>query len=569
MNQAPRWTHLYPQHMNPDPRLPQSTVPAMFGDRVAEDPGAVALHYFGLDITRGELDRLADALATQLTSGVGVGEGDRVAVSLQNTPAFVVTLLAAWRLGAIVVPVNPMLRGRELGHLLADCTPTVLVCHPEMREVVDTARNAAGVDTAVVWSAAGDLAGDLAGDVSGGGPGWWYPAGDLPRGVSWLLDAVAAGESADGTAGPSTADRSAPDPSRPGPAPDDVALLTYTSGTTGPSKGAMSTHRNLVYEAVVSTEWFGLTGEDRILTTAPFFHITGLGLHLAIALANGIPMVLTYRFDPTTVLGLVERYRPTFTIGAITAFIALADRADPHDRGLPGMGTCFSGGAPVAQSVVERYEHDFGVYIHNIYGLTESTSACIGVPLGQRAPVDEASGALAIGVPLPGTHVRVVGDDGAELPPGSAGELVVRGPSVGTGYWNRPDETAHAFRAEGLHTGDVAVMDEDGWVFIVDRKKDLLVVSGYKVWPREVEDVLYLHPAVREAAVVGRPDEYQGESVQAFVALRSGHTVAAEELREHCRAHLSAYKCPRTVELLDDLPKTATGKILRRELRET
>ncbi|HEY0773535.1 MAG TPA: long-chain fatty acid--CoA ligase, partial [Nocardioidaceae bacterium] len=158
-------------------------------------------------------------------------------------------------------------------------------------------------------------------------------------------------------------------------------------------------------------------------------------------------------------------------------------------------------------------------------------------------------------------------ENGEEVPPGTAGELVVRGPMVGTGYWNRADETANAFRPLGLHTGDVGVMDEQGWIYIVDRKKDLLVVSGYKVWPREVEDVLYLHPAVREAAVVGRPDEYQGESVQAFVALRSGQTVTAEELQAHCRENLSAYKCPRRIDFLDDLPKTATGKILRRELK--
>jgi long-chain acyl-CoA synthetase len=279
-------------------------------------------------------------------------------------------------------------------------------------------------------------------------------------------------------------------------------------------------------------------------------------------------MVLTYRFEPATVLGLMERYRPTFTVGAITAYIALADRAEPGNEAMAAMSNAFSGGAPVAQSVVDRYERDFGVYVHNIYGLTESTSACIGVPRGQRAPVDEASGALAIGVPMPGANVCVVDESGAEVPPGTAGELVVRGPMVGTGYWNRADETTNAFRPLGLHTGDVGVMDEQGWVFIVDRKKDLLVVSGYKVWPREVEDVLYLHPAVREAAVVGRPDEYQGESVQAFVALRSGQTATAEELREHCRKNLSAYKCPRTIEFLDDLPKTATGKILRRELKE-
>jgi long-chain acyl-CoA synthetase len=501
-----------------------STVLSMFRDRVAEEPDAPALHHFGRDLSRRDVDQLSDALAHGLTH-LGVWQGDRVAISLQNTPTFVLTVLAAWKVGAIVVPVNPMLRGTELGHLLGDCEPRVFVCHPDMAPLVDEVRDATGIDVSVLSSHPDDLVVETEG-------------GTTTAEVTWA-----------------------------DPRPDDIALLTYTSGTTGPSKGSMSTHANLTYQAEASGDWFGLSDQDRMLTTAPFFHITGLGLHLAVALARGVPMVLTNRFDPDTVLRLVEDYRPTFTIGAITAFIALADRAETGHAGLSHMSTCFSGGAPVAQSVVERYERDFGVYIHNIYGLTESTSACIAVPRGRRAPVDEASGALAIGVPLPGTAVSVVDDDGAQVPPGTAGELVVRGPSVGTGYWNRPDETAHAFRDDGLHTGDVAVVDADGWVFIVDRKKDLVVVSGYKVWPREVEDVLYLHPAVREAAVVGRPDEYQGESVLAFVALRDGEHVSPDELRDHCRAHLSAYKCPRSVELLDDLPKTATGKILRRELR--
>ena len=534
----------------PHPELPATTVLAMFSERVGEQPDAPALHYFGRDFTRAEVDRLSDAAARGL-AGLGVRPGDRVAVSLQNTPEFVLCLLASWKLGGIVVPVNPMLRGKELSHLLADCEPRAFVCHPQMQEVVDEALHATGVELTVLWSHPQDSAGEVPGP-------WPGPAAVAQKTSARTLTDLLAGTTDAGTGSLAAAL----------PRPDDVALLTYTSGTTGPSKGAMSTHANLVYQAVVSGGWFGLTDRDRILTTAPFFHITGLGLHLAVGLGNGIPMVLTYRFEAGTVLGLVERYRPTFTIGAITAFIALADRAGPANQALGQMSNCFSGGAPVAESVVERYERDFGVYVHNIYGLTESTSACISVPRGTRAPVDQSSGALAIGVALPDTRVKVVGDDGEELPPGAAGELVVHGPMVGTGYWNRPEETTHAFRADGLHTGDVAVIDDQGWVYIVDRKKDLLVVSGYKVWPREVEDVLYLHPAVREAAVVGRPDEYQGESVHAFVALRSGQSATAEELVEHCRQNLSAYKCPRVIEFLGDLPKTATGKILRRELKE-
>ena len=534
------WTRLYPEHVTADPVLPETTVPAMFRERAAEDADAVALHYFGRDITRGELEQLSDATARGLAQH-GVTQGERVAISLQNTPAFAILLLATWKLGAIVVPVNPMLRGKELSHLLGDCTPRVLVCHPEMSEVVEAVGTSD--ELTVVWSGPRDFAGDL--------PGPWQPTGTAPEGTT-LSDLLVAGDLPDQE-----------------PGPGDTALLTYTSGTTGPSKGSMSRHANLVYQAVASAEWFRIGAGDKILTTAPFFHITGLGLHLAVGLAQGIPMVLTYRFDPGSVLALLDRYRPSFTVGAITAFIALADRAEPGDAGVSALHTSFSGGAPVAQSVVERYEQDFGVYVHNIYGLTESTSACIGVPLGTRAPVDEASGALAIGIPMPGVTVTVVDEQGQEVPPGTAGELVVHGPPVGTGYWQRPDETANAFRADGLHTGDVGVMDENGWVFVVDRKKDLLVVSGYMVWPREVEDVLYLHPAVREAAVVGRPDDYQGESVQAFVAVRSGQQVTVEELQAHCRENLSAYKCPRTIEFLEDLPKTATGKILRRELRES
>ena len=542
MSEQPTWVHLYGPEVAAAPELPATTVLDMFRERVAEAPETPAVHYFGRDISRGELDRLSDAVAQGLAD-FGVWQGDRVAVSLQNTPAFPICLLAAWKIGAIVVPVNPMLRGKELTHLLADCDPRVFVCHPEMHDLVDDARARTGADVEIVLSLPTDLAGDMPGP--------------------WQADAV----DADGASAFEALLNGGPHPDQVRTGPDDLALLTYTSGTTGPSKGSMSTHANLTYQAVVSGGWFGLAAEDRILTTAPFFHITGLGLHLAVALGQGIPMVLTYRFDAATVLELLHRYRPTFTIGAITAFIALADRAEPGDEAMAQLGTCFSGGAPVAQSVVERYERDFGVYIHNIYGLTESTSACISVPLGVRAPVDKASGALAIGVPLPGTFVTVVDDDGAEVSPGTPGELVVRGPSVGPGYWNRPEETANTFRADGLHTGDVGVMDEDGWIFVVDRKKDLLVVSGYKVWPREVEDVLYLHPAVREAAVVGVPDDYQGESVRAVVALRSGETATAEELQEHCRKNLSAYKCPRSIEFRDDLPKTATGKILRRELK--
>lgn len=541
------WRRLYGDRVCPIPRLPEATVLDLFRGHVESDGDACALRYFGRDISRRDLDWFSDELARAL-SGYGVTRGERVAVAVQNTPVFVAMALATWKLRAVLVPVNPMLRPRELTHLLSDCTPKVLVAHPDLQPVVRHAvTDTASPPETVVWSSPSELAGDLAAPWSGTD----QPEPNLGVSLTDLLDAS----------------DDAPEVTWQVPGPADLALITYTSGTTGPAKGAMSTHANLTYQAVVSGDWFGLSPGESVLSTAPLFHITGLGLHMAVALGAGVPLVLTYRFHAPTVLQLLRTYTPTVTVGAITAFISLADHATPGDPGLAGLRTSFSGGAPVPQQVVQRYADAFGVYIHNIYGLTETTSACTAVPHGAAAPMDPASGALSVGVPLPLTEVRIVDDHGAPVPPGISGEIVISGPGVGAGYWRRPEETAHAFRDDGLRTGDVGVMNERGWVFVVDRKKDLLVVSGYKVWPREVEDVLYLHPAVHEAAVVGRPDDYQGESVVAFVSARDGWHVDADELERHCRAHLSAYKVPREVVFLPELPKTATGKILRRHLR--
>ncbi|MGD9958118.1 class I adenylate-forming enzyme family protein [Nocardioides sp.] len=526
---------------------PQGTVLAAFAAHRRTDPEAVAVQYYGRSISRAELDELSDALADWLAES-GVSRGDRVAVSLQNTPMFAVALLATWKLGAVFVPVNPMLRTAELTALLADCEPRVLLAHPDMAEVVVVAAKDVAHPPTLLWSSPSDLAGDLAGP-------WSAEPETLP---------------AEGTTVLVQLDRHRGRPPRTHlPAPEDLALLVYTSGTTGPSKGAMLTHANIGYHAVVTPAWLGLDGADSVLTIAPFFHITGLGMHLALGLGNGMSLVMTCRFEPRQILELVQHYRPRFTVGTITAYIALAEHATSEQvrEALSGMSSAISGGAAVPAAVVDRYEHDLGVYIRNGYGLTETASACVIVPPGQRAPVDEVSGATSIGQPLPWVSVSVVADDGSEALAGTVGEIVLRGPQVGTGYWRRPDETVNAFQPDGLHTGDIGMVDGDGWIYLVDRKKDLIVSSGYKVWPRDVEDILYRHPAVAEAAVIGVPDDYRGESVQAFVTVRPGHAVTADELNRHCRELLSAYKCPRHYEVVPDLPKSASGKILRRLLR--
>ncbi len=524
------------------------TVLAAFTEHRQADPDATAVHYYGNRISRAELDDLSNGLAHWLTEA-RVGRADRVAVSLQNTPLFAIALLAAWKVGAVLVPVSPMLKAGELASLLSDCEARVLLAHPDMAEVIAAALKNVDHTPTLLWSNPSDLAGDMDGP-------WAAGTQIVP---------------ADGTAIlPELNSRHRKPVPLHDPSPDEIALLTYTSGTTGPSKGAMLTHANIGYQAVVTPDWLGLTAVDTVLTIAPFFHITGLGMHLALGLGKGLPLVMTYRFEPRHVLELIQHYTPSFSVGTITAYIALADQAATSEHAqaaLTRMTSAVSGGAAVPAAVVDRYERQFGVYIRNGYGLTETASICIAVPTGERAPIDPGSGATSIGRPLPGVTVKIIADDGSEATHSASGEIVVQGPQVGTGYRNRPDETANTFRPDGVHTGDIGIIDEQGWIYLIDRKKDLIVVSGYKVWPRDVEDVLYQHPSIAEVAVIGAPDDYRGESVTAFVVPRPDTSVTTDELNRHCREHLSSYKCPRHYEIVSTLPKSASGKILRRLLK--
>jgi long-chain acyl-CoA synthetase len=264
---------------------------------------------------------------------------------------------------------------------------------------------------------------------------------------------------------------------------------------------------------------------------------------------------------------MVERYRATFTVAAITAFIGLMNHPAAHERDLSSFAKLYSGGAPIAPTTVEAYEEHFGTYIHSVYGLTETTSPSHMVPFGSRAPVEPASGALAVGLPIFNTTSTVVDEDHRELPPGQVGEIAISGPQVVPGYWEQPDETLQTMPGGVLYTGDVGLMDDEGWFYVVDRKKDQINAAGYKIWPREVEDALYAHPAVREAAVVGVPDDYRGETVKAFISLRPGQNVDESELIDFCKERIAAYKYPREIEIVAELPKTSSGKILRRELR--
>ncbi|MEZ5403015.1 MAG: long-chain fatty acid--CoA ligase [Bryobacteraceae bacterium] len=503
---------------------PEGDLASALEDTALATPEAPALIHFDRVTTFAELDALASRFAARLAAW-SVCRGDRVAICTQNDPEFVIAQFGAWKRGAIAVPLNPMFKTKELAYHLADSGARVFVC---LEDVFDSQGREALPGTAVEHVLT------------------------VP---SAFADALAA---------------AAPDSShRIQSAPDDAAQLVYTSGTTGNPKGAIGTHRNILYNAEFYRRWAGLGAGDRILGAAPLFHITGLVAEIATSVLTGIPLVLFHRFDPATCLRMAEQHRTTFMIAAITAYIALMNDPAADPARFASMTKCYSGGAPVAPAVVEEFQRKLGPYIHNIYGLTESNSPSHATPLGARAPVDPASGALSIGVPIPGCDARIADmvDPSLELPAGQPGELALRGPMMTPGYWNRPDATAAAHHDGWFLTGDVAVMDENGWFYIVDRKKDMIVASGYKVWPRDVEDVLYQHPAVREAAVIGVPDPYRGETVKAFVALKSGAAVAAEELIAFCRQRMAAYKYPREVEFLPEIPKTASGKFLRRRLR--
>jgi long-chain acyl-CoA synthetase len=335
----------------------------------------------------------------------------------------------------------------------------------------------------------------------------------------------------------------------------------------------MNTHGNIAFNARVYQVMQQVGDADVVLGVAPLFHVTGEVAHLAIAALAGIPVILYYRFDPGETLRLIEQWKATFTVASITVYIALMNHPDIRKRDITSLVKAYSGGAPVSEAVVDQFQKLSGVYIYNVYGMTETNSPSHMVPWKGRAPVDPESGALSVGVPVPNCVIKIMDlEEGTrELKPGEVGEIVDSGPIVVPGYWQKPEETRHAIRDGWLYTGDVGKMDEDGWFYVVDRKKDLIVASGYKVWPRDVEDVVFQHPAVREVAVVGVPDPYRGETVKAFVALKEGKegTVTPEEIIAFCKARMAAYKYPRQVEIVPEIPKTLTGKFLRRSLRET
>ena len=513
------------------PRISEEELVPTVLDRFDAPGNEFEISYKGETLTRQRVDSAVRAFASRLRAG-GLVRGDRLAVMLQNQPEFVISVLAAWRLGLVVVPVNPMYRRVELEHILSDSGVRAAVVLDELVEHVDRAREGLPLELIV---------------QVGGRPGG-------TEGTLRFEDAIAE----------DPGEACVEDERRVTSA--DAAFLCYTSGTTGPAKGALLSHRNVMMGTVIFERIQQLGPEDVNFAIAPLFHVTGLIAGVTVACSVGMRLVLDYRFDAVSAVDLLRRESVTFTVGPTTVFRAMLRSENFSRSAFAHASKIICGGAPIPKAFSDEFREATGQRLHSGYGMTETASPCFGTPRTVPSPVQEGIGLLALGIPAPGTQCRLVDDDGRSVSIGEPGELVIRGPQVMSGYWRNDAETARAHDDGWLRTGDIAVMNDDGWFFMVDRKKNQINASGFKVWPNEVEDVLRLHPAVDDAVVVGVPDEYRGETVTAVIVRAAGAIVEEADIRLFCREHLAAYKAPAVIRFVESLPKSEAGKVLRNDL---
>ena len=483
-------------------------------------------HISDLTFSYAQVDEISGRVASALLAS-GLRRGDKVAVQLPNLPQFLFTYFAILKAGLVMVPLNPLLKAAEVAYQLEDSESRLLITFEGFAaEAVAGARQAGNVPVYVVNLPGSDL----------------RPEGARPYDELYFADDTGEIEPTDA---------------------DDTAVIIYTSGTTGQPKGAELTHFQLYMNCTVAGELFGFEDDDIGVAVLPMFHVFGLSSVLNTAVRFGGTLVLVPRFEAGLVLDAIERHRCTIFSGVPTMYYALL-QADLPSRDLSSLRVGISGGAAIPGEVIRAFEEQVpGVVILEGYGLSETASTTtFNVSAEQRR-------VLSIGKPIWGVQVRVVDEQDKTLPAGpeNIGEIVIRGHNVMKGYYRRPQETAEACRGGWFHTGDLAYADEDGYLFIVNRKKDLVIRNGYNVYPREIEEVLFGHPAVAEAAVVGQPDPRVGEEVVAFVVPRPGADIHPDEIIAYCRERLAAYKYPREIRVAAELPKGPTGKILKRELR--
>ncbi|MFW9832803.1 MAG: long-chain fatty acid--CoA ligase [Candidatus Thorarchaeota archaeon] len=527
----------------------------LFDNAVKKYPENIALYYEGVKITYQELGELVDRAANGFTK-LGVKKGDVVALMLNNCPQFVISYYAALKCGATITPVNPLAVPKELRIYLQDSGAKTIVVLNFFYKVVEAVRDETNLENVIV-TAAWDMMSKIKQILA---PKLVYrkemkEVPPLREGDhlwnDWLADTVPEAPSV------------SINPNK------DIAVFQFTGGTTGIPKAAMLTHDNLKANCEQCSAWMAWMaerGKESFVAALPMQHIFGqtISMNLAITWGSTIVLVPNAR-DIKHLLELIDKTKPTFFPIVATLAISMYSHPEVSKYDITSLKLSIAGAMALPPEVTKRFEDATNSIIIEGYGLTEAS------PVTHANPLDKELRKIgAIGLPFPSTDCKIVDldDRSKDLPVGEVGELAVKGPQIMAGYHNKPDETADVLRDGWLFTGDIAKMDEDGWTYIVDRKKDLINASGYKVWPNEVEEVLFEHPKIREVAVIGIPDETRGETVKAFVVLEEGESMTLEELRTYSKEKMAIYKVPTDVEFVKDLPKTQVGKILRRELRE-
>lgn len=526
------WLKHYPEDVQKEIEIPDASVPDLLKRAIANYGENKALYFYGNEITYEEFGQQAAAFASALQQE-GIEKGDRVAIMLPNCPQYCISYYGILQAGGTVTQTNPMLVGKELAHILIDSGAETIIIYDALLPVLNQVIDQSNIKQVVSVNLEGR-----------------NPDDGLTTGFTdFLRSAKKPPESV--TINPS----------------EDVAVLQYTGGTTGRSKGAMLTHRNILANVMQVYEYFKKDirlGEDRYLTAIPLFHVFGMTSCMNLSIYTGAMSIMLPKFDLEEVLETIKHLQPTSFPGVPTMYVAITNHPKAEQYGIDSIRICNSGSAPMPGELLRSFEKKTGATILEGYGLSESS------PVTHCNPIFSTRKPGSIGIGVPSTDYKIVdlGEGTKELPAGETGEIVIKGPQVMKGYWNMPEETALALRDGWLYTGDIAYMDEDGFAFIIDRKKDLIIASGYNIYPRDVEEIIYEHPAIQEAVVVGIPDMYRGETVKAVVVLKEGKQCSEKELIAYCRENMAAYKAPRIVEFREELPKTNVGKILRRKIRE-
>jgi len=541
------WEKRYDHWVRTNLSYPGKPLADILNLAAVERPDKVATRFMGAQLTFLDLKKRADALAASLAKlgPGGVVKGDRVGIMLPNCPQYIFSAFAVLRLGAIVVNINPSYTAREAQVIAVDSKVRVVITIDALAPLLQEIKGQTSIEHIIVTS------------------------------LAEYSSAAAATPKIDGTLAMAELLKPSARSDIPQVAiePDDVAVLQYTGGTTGTPKGAMLTHGNIWANVVQTESWtnpaYTLGGTERYLVVIPYFHIYAFSVCMMVGLRIGALQIIHPKYDPDAVLDAIREFTPTYFPAVPTVFVSLLNHPKVGEAGLERVRLFNSGGAPCPVEVMEEFERRIGRPLNEGYGLSETS------PVTHSTPQLAYRKMGTIGLPFPDTDVKIVDVETGrnELPAGEAGELCIHGPQVMKGYWNRPEESAQALRVHDdgriwFHTGDVAVMDEDGYTSIVQRKKDMIIVDGYNVYPSEVEAVLYTHPSVRLAAVIGIPDSYHGEVVKACIALRPGAGATKDEIVAHCRKGLTEYKIPRQVEIRETLPMSAVGKILYRVLRD-